>query len=137
MIDLKLALAEALVRIFLGILFFFQGYDKLFVIKINEVVNSFLQDAERRHIPLPLVAFISYLTSIIELLGGLMLIVGFYSNYAEVLLGFDLLLICLAFSMMKAMWDLRHVFPRLLLLVILFILPPHTHFFSLDFLIHR
>jgi uncharacterized membrane protein YphA (DoxX/SURF4 family) len=137
MIDLKLAIAEALVRVFLGILFFFQGYDKLFVIKINEVVASFMKDAERRHIPHALVAFISYFTSIIEFLCGLLLIIGLFTNYALVLLGLDLIMIAFAFSTMQAMWDLKFVFPRLILLVILLILPPHAHFFSLDYLIHR
>lgn len=137
MIDFKLALAEALVRIFLGILFFFQGFDKLFVIKMKEVVESFMQDAQRRHIPQSLVATISYFTSLIELIGGTLLILGFYSNYAVIFLSIDLLIIAFAFSMMHAMWDLKYVFPRLLLLVILLILPPHSHFFSLDFLLRH
>ena len=137
MIDMKLAMAEFLVRVFLGILFFFQGFDKLFVIKMPEVVNSFMKDAERRHIPHALVATISYFTSIIELIGGALLILGLYSNYAIIFLGLDLIIIAFAFSMMQAMWDLRHVFPRLLLLVILLVLPPHSHFFSLDFLLRN
>jgi len=137
MIDMKLAIAEFLVRVFLGILFFFQGFDKLFVIKMPEVVNSFMKDAERRHIPQALVATISYFTSIIELIGGALLILGLFSNYAIIFLGLDLIIIAFAFSMMQAMWDLRHVFPRLLLLVILLVLPPHSHFFSLDFLLRH
>ncbi len=134
---MKLAMAEFLVRVFLGILFFFQGFDKLFVIKMPEVVNSFMKDAERRHIPQGLVATISYFTSIIELIGGASLILGLFSNYAIIFLGLDLIIIAFAFSMMQAMWDLRHVFPRLLLLVILLVLPPHSHFFSLDFLLRH
>ncbi len=136
MVDLKLSLAEALVRVFLGILFFFQGFDKLFLIKMNEVVESFMQDAHRRHIPKTMVAFLSYLTSMIELIGGLSLILGLYSNYAMVFLSIDLVIIAFSFSLMHAMWDLKHVFPRLILLVILLILPSYAHYFCLDTLIH-
>ncbi|MCC6369949.1 MAG: DoxX family membrane protein [Bacteroidia bacterium] len=130
--DTKMALAELLVRVVAGILFFFQGFDKLFNIKMDEVIGTFMQDAQRRHIPRPLVAFISYLTSIIELVGGLLLILGLFSFYASAALCVDLMLITLAFSMMQPMWDLRHVFPRILLLVlILFLL--NYNLYSLDY----
>ncbi|MEI6020057.1 MAG: DoxX family protein [Bacteroidota bacterium] len=136
MIDIKLSLAEALVRVFLGILFFFQGFDKLFVIKMTEVVESFMQDARRRHIPKSMVAFLTYLTSLIEVFGGLSLIFGLYSNYAMVFLSLDLVIIAFSFSIMHAMWDLKHVFPRLILMVILLILPSYAHYFCLDYLFH-
>ena len=132
MVDVKLALAEALIRIVLGLLFFFQGFDKLFVIKMPEVVESFMQDARRRHIPRNMVAFLSYFTSLIECIGGLSLILGFFSDYAMIFLSFDLIIITFSFSLMHAMWDLKHVFPRLLLLVILLLLPSHAHYFCLD-----
>jgi putative oxidoreductase len=137
MIDVKLSLAEALVRIVLGLLFFFQGFDKLFVIKMSEVVELFMMDAQRRHIPKSMVAFMSYFTSLIELFGGLSLILGFYSDYAMIFLSFDIIMICFSFSLMHAMWDLRHVFPRLILLVILLLLPANAHYFCLDYLINH
>ena len=132
MTDYKLAFAELFVRVFAGILFLFQGYDKLFHIKMPEVINTFMQDAEKRHIPRPVVAFISYLTSLIELLGGLCLILGLFTNIALYAIGIDLLLIGFAFSFMQPMWDMKHVFPRLILILILLILPPQANLFSLD-----
>ena len=136
MTEVKLAFAELLIRVFAGILFLFQGYDKLFHIKMTEVINTFMEDAQKRHIPRPVVAFISYLTSLIELLGGLCLILGFSTNLALYAIGMDLLLIGFAFSFMQPMWDMKHVFPRLLLVVILLILPPQASLFSIDHLLN-
>jgi uncharacterized membrane protein YphA (DoxX/SURF4 family) len=133
----NLAIAELMVRVIAGILFFFQGYDKLFNIKMEEVVNTFMKDAERRHIPKPMIAFISYLTSLVELIGGFLLILGLFTNMAATALCLDLIVISLAFSMMQPMWDLKHVFPRLILLFLLLALPQNCHFFSLDFLLNR
>jgi uncharacterized membrane protein YphA (DoxX/SURF4 family) len=131
----NLAIAELTIRVITGILFFFQGYDKLFKIKMDEVVNTFMQDAERRHIPRSMVVFISYLTSTIELIGGFLLIIGLFTNYAAAALCLDLMMISLAFSLMQPIWDLRHVFPRLILLFLLLALPQNCNFFSLDFLL--
>ena len=133
----NLAIAEFMVRVIAGILFFFQGYDKLFNIKMEEVVNTFMQDAERRHIPRPMIAFISYLTSMVELIGGFLLVLGLFTNMAAAFLCLDLVIISLAFSMMQAMWDLKHVFPRVILLFLLLVLPQNCNIFSLDFILNR
>jgi len=134
MSDYKIQAAELLLRVFTGILFLFQGYDKLFVVKIGGVVDAFKADAGRQHIPGFLVTAMAYYTSIVEFAGGLLLILGLFSTYALYLIGFDLLLVCFAFSFMKPMWDLKHVFPRLILVAILLILPSEHCRFSLDYL---
>jgi len=137
MTEAHIAIAGLLVRSIAGILFFFQGYDKLFNIKMEEVVNTFMQDAQSRNIPRPVVAFISYLTSLIELLCGFTLIAGAFITYSALLLGLDLVLISFAFSVVQPVWDTRHVFPRLVLIVTLLLLPAGAHLFSLDTLLTR
>ena len=69
-IDLNFSIAEVFVRCFLGILFLFQGYDKLFVVKIKNVINAFHHETDRKHIPSFLLYFTSYFTSITEFIGG-------------------------------------------------------------------
>ena len=130
----KVQIAEALIRVFAGILFFFQGYDKVFKVKISSVIQTFLEDAEHNHIHKPVVTLISYYTSLAELIGGFLLIVGLFTNYALVGLGLDLILVCFAFSLIRPMWDMQYVFPRLLLVFILLVLPNEYNAISLDYL---
>lgn len=133
MLEYKVQIAECILRTFTGILFLFQGYDKLFKIKIAGVVNAFLEDAEHIHIHRPLITIISYYTTLTELIGGLFLIIGFFTNYVLLALGFDLVLVCFAFSLIRPMWDMQYVFPRLLLVIILLFLPNEYNKISFDY----
>ncbi|HXD93669.1 MAG TPA: DoxX family protein [Bacteroidia bacterium] len=136
MLTYKLEIAECLIRMFAGILFFFQGYDKVFKIKISGVVDNFLEDAEHLHIHKPMVTVITYCTSFIELIGGALLIVGLFTNYALLALGFDLILVCFAFSIIRPMWDMQYVFPRLLLVGFLLFLPNEYTKIALDYFLN-
>ncbi len=135
MLAYKLQITETILRIFTGVLFLFQGYDKIFKVKISGVINTFLSDAELHHIHKPIVTVIAYYTSTVELICGIALIVGIFTNYSLVLLGIDLVLVGVAFSLIEPMWDMRHVFPRLLLVTILLLLPEEWNKISLDFLL--
>ena len=136
MLEYKIQITECIIRLFTGILFFFQGYDKIFKLKIHGVVNNFLEEAEHIHIHKPLLTIISYCTSYIELIAGFLLMIGFFTNYALVALGLDLILVCFAFSLIRPMWDLQHVFPRLLLIIILLLFPNECAKISLDYFLN-
>lgn len=136
MTEYKLYIAETMVRVFAGILFFFQGYDKLFKIKMPGVIDTFMRDASRRNISRPVVSLIAYYTSIVEFAGGILLVFGLLNNYVLYALGIDLLLVCFAFSFIEPMWDLKHVFPRFLLIILLLLLPLEQNILSLDYLIN-
>ena len=133
MSEYKLEIAECLIRVFAGILFLFQGYDKIFKVKISGVVNTFLEDAEHIHIHRPLITLFTYCTSLIEFIGGALLILGLFTNYALLALGFDLVLVCFAFSIIRPMWDMQYVFPRLVLIVFLLFLPSEYTKIGLDY----
>jgi putative oxidoreductase len=133
--DYKFQIAELLIRLFAGILFLFQGYDKLFKVKMKGVISSFTIDSDRQNIPRGFVAIIAYYTSIAEFAGGLLLMLGLFTNFTLYALGFDLLLVCFAFTYMQPMWDMKHVFPRFLLIVLLLLLPESYNQFSLDALL--
>ncbi|MGZ4064607.1 MAG: DoxX family membrane protein, partial [Bacteroidia bacterium] len=70
MTSCNLPIAEMLIRSFAGILFMFQGYDKLFRIKIPGVIEVFRADVQRNHIPKPLLSSMAYYTSYVEFIGG-------------------------------------------------------------------
>jgi len=124
-------------RVILGILFFFQGYDKIFKIKLNEVVNTFQAELGSIAVPKAILVPIAYFTSFVELIAGALLIVGMFKTYALYLLGIDLILVAGAFSLIKPMWDMQLLFPRLILLSILLYLPNSWDVLSLDFFLHN
>ena len=119
-------------RVFLGLLFFFQGYDKVLRVKINGVIQTFEHPLIRNHIPRWMLVASAYFTSYVELICGFMLILGFVKYYSLYLLGIDLLMVSVAFSIMEPMWNLRHVFPRMLLLLIVLIMPSEWDVISID-----
>lgn len=126
---------EFILRVFCGIIFLFQGYDKLFNVKISGVVKTFAFEAQQRHIPEAFLKMMAFFTSFTEFFGGMLLILGLFKNYVLCFLGLDLIFVALAFSYMHPMWDTKYVFPRLILVVMLFITPNRWSLFSLDNLI--
>ncbi len=126
--ELNYNIAELFVRSFLGILFIFQGYDKLFVVKIKNVVNAFHNEADRKHIPEFLLVFTSYFTSITEFIGGILLITGLFHQFVPIILAINLLVVAFAFSFLRPMWDMQHVFPRVILLTLILLLSNYFYF---------
>lgn len=128
--------AYLIARLFLGILFFVQGYDKVFRVKVQTVYSTMLPSFNRLNMNANLVKIMAYVTSYIELIGGCMLLFGIFTKYALLLLGIDLLIVAIGLGMLTPMWDMQHAFPRLILLLILLILPDYWNIFSLDELLN-
>ncbi len=135
MFEFKFHILELTLRVFLGVLFFAQGYDKVFRVKISGVIETFHTEMESKHVPSFMLVMAAYYTSIVELVAGAMLILGLFKFYALTLLGIDLMLVTCAFSILQPMWDMQYVFPRLVILTVLFLLPEKWEIFSIDFFI--
>jgi len=127
-LDVNMSLAELFTRLFLGIILIFQGYDKLFVVKIKNVVSMFNIDSSKKNVPHSLLVFTSYFTSLVECFGGLFLILGLFHQEVLILISSSLLMVSIGFSFLNPIWDLKHVFPRVLLVVLLFILSNHFYY---------
>ncbi|MBL7934248.1 MAG: DoxX family protein [Bacteroidia bacterium] len=134
--EFNYSIAELFVRCFLGILFIFQGYDKLFVVKIKNVVNAFHNETDRKHIPQFLLVLTSYFTSISEFFGGILLLFGLFHQIVPVILAINLLVVTFAFSFLRPMWDLQHMFPRVVLITLILLLSNYFYF-GLDTLIFK
>ena len=119
-------------RVFLGLLFFFQGYDKVFKVKIPGVVRTFEQPYRQTRFPMFLLYAGAAVTSFIELIAGLLLILGLFKYVALYLLAFDLLIAAAGLSLINPMWDLKFSFPRLVLLVFLLVTPPEWDQWMVD-----
>lgn len=135
--EFKYYIVEAIPRIFCGIIFLFQGYDKLFKVKIEGVVDAFTLESNRRRVPPFLLRFMAIYTSLVEFIGGIFLILGLFKNVVLTLFGLDLIFVAIAFSYMNAVWDMKHVYPRLILITLLFAMPNDWSYFSLDNLIRH
>lgn len=136
-IDYNFAIFELVFRVFCGVLFVYQGYDKLFVVKMATVIETFNQEATRKHVPRIFVSISAYFSSIVEFIGGFLLILGLFKPIVLTFLGVDLIMVAIAFSTIQAMWDMKYVFPRLILIGILMVTPSDWEYFSLQNLIHH
>lgn len=125
------------VRVIAGILFFFQGYDKIVNVKVKNVAAYFKQELKNIKIPDWFLRFSASFTSWVEMIGGVLLIAGLAKYEATYLLMLDMILVAGAFSLIKPMWDMQHHFPRLILLIIILYLPSENDVFTLDYLISR
>lgn len=128
-------IAEFILRAFCGVIFLYQGYDKLFKVKISGVTEAFQVNAEKNNIPQFVLKLSAIYTSVVEFFGGLLLILGLFKTYALAFLGLDLLLVGIAFSMLEPVWDMRHVFPRLIMVVSLLMMPQEWELISIDHLL--
>lgn len=128
------ALVVLIARTFLGILFFFQGYEKVVKIKVSNVIETYRNDFENNGIPRFVTVVGSWFTSLTELICGALLIIGLFQLPALALLGVNLIVVAIAFGMNTPVWDTRYVLPRLLLLLFLLAVIPAWDAFSLDVL---
>jgi len=110
-------------RTLLGIIFLMQGYGKIFTIGVVKLYGMFFKDFETTFLPKWLIWGTAYYTSYIEMIGGLLLVIGLFRKYALYLLGLDLLIVSFGHGLMEPIWDLQHVMPRALLLIVLLLVP--------------
>ncbi len=129
--------AVLIARVFLGLLFFFQGYDAVFNVKIKNVILFYQNSFEKKGIPKFLTLCGAWFTSYTELLCGFFLVIGLYENYCLYLLGINMIVASIAFGINTPMWDMRFVFPRLLLLIFLLLVPTSWNVLSIDFLLFK
>lgn len=127
-------IAGALIaRVFLGFLFFFQGYDAVFRVKVSGVIQTIEEPMARLGVPRFFIGAGAWFTSYVELICGFLLIIGFAKYYAMYLLGVDLLIASIAFGLVKPMWDMQYAFPRLVLLLLLLMIPSQWDVISVDY----
>jgi uncharacterized membrane protein YphA (DoxX/SURF4 family) len=133
MIPNHLIAAEAILRVLLGILFFAQGYDKVFRLTVKGVIRTFQYPLQLKILPRFVLVASAYYTSYIELLGGFFLVLGCLKFLTLYLLGIDLVIVVTAFSIMNPVWNMKHLFPRIGMLVTLLLMPPTWSVMSVDY----
>jgi len=124
-----------ILRVTLGILFFFQGYDKIFNVKLSSVIDFLANEKRYSKIPSWILKISAFFTTYIEFFCGVLLIFGLFTNYSLYLLGINMILVAGAFSIIKPMWDMNQFFPRLTMLSLLLLFPEKWNTISIDYLL--
>jgi putative oxidoreductase len=132
--DLNYAVAIATARILTGVLFLFQGYDKVFNIGMKNLQLTLSTNFNNHKIPSGIIGFIAVYTSWIEFICGFLLILGIFKYFAIYLLCLNLVIVAVGFSMSKPMWENSMLFVRLALLLFLLTTPTEWDKFSIDYL---
>ncbi len=125
-------IAVLTIRLILGFIFFFQGFGKVFTFGLDAVYNNFFKASYSELLPDFLLLFSAYYTSIIELVAGFLLIVGFKRDIALYFLASVLVIVAFGHGLKEPIWDLSHVMYRTILLVSLLLLPKSLDIFSID-----
>jgi putative oxidoreductase len=124
-------------RVILGILFMVQGYDKIFNIGTKTVIQTITPTYRKRHLPQWMINMGAYFTSYVEFVCGIFLIAGLLKFFSLYMLGLDLIVVSFGMSTMNPVWNLKDVFPRLLLLLFLLLYPAQLDMLSLEHLISQ
>ena len=124
-------------RLVLGFIFLMQGYGKVFKFGVGNVYENFFKASYSDLLPDFLLQATAYYTSYIELIGGLLLVIGLARDYVLYALASVLVIVTFGHGLSEPIWDLSHVMYRLILLVALLLLPKAWDRFSVDYIIGK
>lgn len=111
------------VRSLLGMIFLMQGFGKVFTFTVPVVYEKFFRDFESTFLPKWLIWATAYYTSYVEMIGGMLLLLGLFRRYVYLLLALDLVIVSFGHGLLEPIWDLSHVMPRAILLITLLFIP--------------
>lgn len=122
-----------LIRWILGLIFLMQGFGKVFNWGVENIYSSdFFLGTYKDILPELLLKITAYYTSYIELIGGLLLLLGLKINYSLYALASVLIIVTFGHGLVEPVWDLSHVMYRTILLASLLLLPKDWDTFSID-----
>jgi len=125
-----------MIRLIVGILFLFQAYDKLLRVGLKETFEAIHETYKVYNIPKWFLKLSVTVSTYIELIAGSLLIIGLFKPIALLLLGINLIMVTVSFSFHKGIWNMQNVFPRLLLLIALFLIPMEWDVWTMDYLLN-
>ncbi len=134
--NLNRSIAVLTIRLILGFIFLMQGYGKVFIWGVENVYNmDFFYPTYQDLLPEFVIHATAYYTSYIELIAGILLVLGLKRDYALYALASVLIIVSFGHGLANPIWDLSHVIYRTILLVSLLIIPKEYDRFSVDNLV--
>ena len=121
----------------LGLIFFMAGWAKCFKLTPKgHAEKYFTVPYDKTWIPDWMLWAFGTSIPVFELLAGLLVCLGLFRNIAYVILGAILVIVTYGHLLLDPLYDTTsHIFPRLVLLVFVFVAPRSCDVLSLDFLI--
>ena len=116
-------MAVLTLRLVLGFVFLMQGYGKVFSIGVENVHNGFFAETYKDLLPTFITYATAYFTSYVELIGGLLLVIGLKRDLALYALGAVLVVVTFGHGLSSPVWNLSDVMFRLFPLAALLLLP--------------
>ena len=136
--NLNRTIAVLTTRLILGFIFLMQGFGKVFIWGVQKLYNmKFFHETYKDLLPDYITYATAYYTSYVELIGGLLLVIGFKRDYALYALSSVLIIVTFGHGLAEPVWDLSHVIYRAILLISLLIFPKEWDKFSIDNYIHK
>lgn len=120
------------IRLILGFIVLAQGYGKIFVFGMNAVYNNFFAATYADILPEFLLWVTAYYTTFVELIAGILLVVGYKRDYALYAVASVLVIVTFGHGLAEPIWDTSHVMSRLLLTAALLLLPEEWDSWRLD-----
>jgi len=115
-----------------------QGFGKVFTWGVENVYNmDFFYGTYKDLLPEFIIRATAYYTSYVELIAGLLVVLGLKRDYALYALASVLVIVTFGHGLADPVWNLSHVMYRTMLLVTLLILPREWDKFSMDGLINK
>ena len=130
-------IAVFVLRVLLGLIFLMAGYGKIFAFGTEAIYMDMLKQFQNTFLPKWLIWFTAYYTSYIELICGLLLVLGIFKHISLYMLGSVLIVISFGHGLIEPIWDLQHVFFRTTMLITLLLLPTAWDKYSLDTIVFR
>ena len=136
--NLNKQVAILTVRVILGLIFLMQGFGKVFTMGVENLYKmDFFLGTYKDLLPDFIIRATAYYTSYVELIGGLLLVIGLKRDFALYALASVLIIVTFGHGLAEPIWDLSHVMYRLILLITLLLLPKEWDKFSIDYLIKK
>jgi putative oxidoreductase len=124
-------------RLLLGVIFFMQGFGKVFSWGVEQVYQSSFAISSYQNFPDWLLSAVAYYTSYVELIAGFLLLIGWWRDYSLYALASVLIIVSFGHGWASPIWDLQHVLFRALLLVSLLLLPKSWDKWTLEALLNK
>lgn len=126
-------IAITTLRLVLGLIFFFQGFGKVFTWGVEKVYHmDFFLPMYKDLLPEWLIHVTAYYTSYVELVAGFLVVIGLKRDFALYALATVLVIVTFGHGLSEPIWDLSHVMPRTILLATLLLLPKEWDKYSVD-----
>ena len=121
------------IRLLSGFIFLMQGIGKVFKWGVYNVYQmEFFHGTYEDLLPDFLILGTAYYTSYMELIGGVLLVIGLKRDWALYGLASVLVVVTFGHGLAQPIWDMSQVMYRAILLVSLLLLPKQWDIFALD-----